>query len=68
MELVGADGLVEARVERRPVPKRHLAKSRPEKLAEMQALYTRLTKEFVTLPVTGSATLKGAKPGQRYRR
>lgn len=44
----------------------NLAKSQPEKLAEMQALYARLSKEIVTLPVTGGATLKGAPPGQRY--
>jgi arylsulfatase A-like enzyme len=46
--------------------KQNLAKSQPEKLAEMQALYAKLTQEIVTLPVTGGATLKGAPPGQRY--
>jgi arylsulfatase A-like enzyme len=46
--------------------KQNLAKSRPEKLAEMKALYAKLGKDIVTLPVTGSATLKGAPPGQRY--
>jgi choline-sulfatase len=46
--------------------KQNLAKTQPEKLAEMQALYAQLSKEIVTLPVTGSATLKGAPPGQRH--
>jgi arylsulfatase A-like enzyme len=43
-----------------------LAASEPEKLAEMKALYTKLSKEIPVVPVTGGAPLRGAPRGRRW--
>jgi arylsulfatase A-like enzyme len=43
-----------------------LSESEPEKLAEMKALYQKLSKEIPVVPVTGGAPLRGAPRGQRW--
>jgi arylsulfatase A-like enzyme len=43
-----------------------LSASEPEKLAEMKALYERVSKEIPVVPVTGGAPLRGAPRGRRW--
>jgi choline-sulfatase len=43
-----------------------LSTKEPEKLAEMKALYAKVTAKLVNEPVVGSVPLLGAPPGQRY--
>ena len=43
-----------------------LSADEPEKLAEMKALYEKLSKEIPTVPVVGGVPLKGVHPSQRY--
>lgn len=43
-----------------------LSTKEPEKLAEMKALYEKVTGKLVNEPVVGGVPLLGAPPGQRY--
>ena len=43
-----------------------LSESEPEKLAEMKALYDKLSEEIPVVPVTGGAPLRGAPRGRRW--
>ncbi|MCC6213781.1 MAG: sulfatase [Polyangiaceae bacterium] len=53
-------------LEHDPTEQRDLARSRPEKLAELRALYDRLSGEIRRVPATGLGPLLGAPPGQRW--
>ena len=43
-----------------------LSEREPQKLAEMKALYAKVSEKLVNTPVVGSVPLLGAPPGQRY--
>lgn len=49
-----------------PWEEHDLSEKNPEKLAELKALYEKLSKKIETKPVIGGVPLKGAPPGQRY--